>query len=47
MRGLNGKVTIVNGGPRGIGYAYVERLLVDGLKFCLNIIVGINIITIV
>lgn len=36
MRGLNGKVAIVTGGSRGIGYACVERLLGEGVKVLFN-----------
>lgn len=32
MKGLRGKVAIVTGGSRGIGYACVERLLEEGAK---------------
>ena len=36
MRGLTGKVAIVTGGSRGIGFACVERLLEEGVKVLFN-----------
>jgi len=36
MKGLDGKVAIVTGGSRGIGYACVERLLEEGVKVVFN-----------
>lgn len=36
MKGLCGKVAIVTGGSRGIGFACVERLLKEGVKVLFN-----------
>lgn len=36
MKGLCGKVAVVTGGSRGIGFACVERLLEEGVKVLFN-----------
>ena len=36
MKGLKGKVAIITGGSRGIGYACVERLLEEGVSIIFN-----------
>lgn len=36
MKGLSGKVAVVTGGSRGIGFACVERLLEEGVKVVFN-----------